>query len=420
VSADSKDIEASGALLIGGSGQRERRLELVRKLLKLRESPRAVEMLKQCLERPDEDPEVLKTVILGLGFVKDRSLVKTLQPFLEHSNVRVIAATIKSLLRIDPNMEASALNPLLASKDDKARTAAMLALLSTDKRLGEEMVEQLSTSPTESFRTTAASMLDAVAAPLAERLRIDMFIREPGMELIKELARSLKRSGISEPGLEKLNTFRAEIKAAKPADPDAVALRHAKVEILDRLCRRAYEKLDMSAGKIGLLEGQVEKQASHLAQENEQQTKKTEEQKRTDRHKAVSAKLAAQRAGPPWQKMLGLFVVVAGLGAGMHFYGESQKNTVVLARPTEKLEEPSALGKRGERVSVEAEILRVYAAQKSVALKTTSAVMVMAVFAQLPPAAKDGAKVRLEGTIHAVKSLKSITVVGDKLALTSI
>lgn len=413
--SESKDIEASGQLLAREGFQRERRLELVRKLLKLRENPRAVEMLKKVLEKPDEDPEVLKVVILGLGFVRDRSLIKTLKPFLEHPNMRVIAATIKSLCRLDPSMEVSALHPLLASKDDKARTAAVLALMSTNKRLGEEMVEQLATSPAESFRATAVEMLGACDAAVSERVRIEMFVRETKMDFIKELARSLKQAGISEPGLEKLNQFRAEQKAARPADPDAQALRHAKVEILDRLCRRAYERLDMSAGKIGQLEGMVDRQASLLAHEQEAETRKREDERRTDRHKLVTAKLAAQRAGPPWTKIVAVFVALAGAGAGVHLYTESQKNAVVLARPAQEAETPSAVGKRGERVNLEGEVLRVYPAQKSVAVRTTAKVTVMAVFAQLPPAARDGAKVRIEGTIHAVKTKSSITIVGDKM-----
>lgn len=413
--ADSKDIEASGQLLATGEFQRERRIELVRKLLKLRENPRAVELLKKVLEKPDEDPEVLKVVILGLGFVRDRSLIKTLKPFLEHQNMRVIAAAIKSLCRLDPNMEASALHPLLASKDDKARTAAVLALLSTNKRLGEEMVEQLATSPTCSFRTTAAEMLDACDAAHAERVRIEMFVRETKMDLIKELARALRRKGISEPGLERLNQFRSETKASKPTDPDALALRHAKIEILDRLCRRAYEKLDLSAGKIGELEGLVDKQATQLAQEQDAEGKKRDEERRTDRQKLATGRLAAQRAGPPWAKIIGVFVCLAAVGAGVHSYTESQKNAVVLEKPAQEADVSSKVGKRGERVNLEGEVLRVYAAQKSVALRTTAAVTVMAVFAQLPPAARDGAKVRIEGTIHAVKTKSSITIVGEKM-----
>jgi hypothetical protein len=58
----------------------------------------------------------------------------------------------------------------------------------------------------------------------------------------------------------------------------------------------------------------------------------------------------------------------------------------------------------------------VYATSNSVALVTKTSVMICAIFAAgLPPAARPGAQVLLEGTIDRVEGKTSVTVVGERL-----
>lgn len=421
MASDHDEIEASGQLLATGELERERRIELIRRLLKKRDDPRAVDVLKRSLEKPDEDPEVLKTVILGLGFVRDKSVVALLKPFLEHASMRVIAATIKSLCRLDPNLEIATLHPLLRSRDSKARTAAVLALLSSNRRMGTEVLHELATSPSESLRETAIACLDTLSTADAETIRIEMFLRETKMDLLKELARALKHRGVSEGGIAVLNKFRSELRASASTalEPEPERLRHTKLEVLDRLCRRAYEKLDMSAGTIGSLEGMVEKDADKLSASKEAHDKQTEEKRKTERVRQLTAKTRAATRGPRWGRVVAGFAVVIVLGGGLHAGWQSGKSAPALAvgKPP-PVEIASSIGKAGERVSVVGLIVHVSEAGNVVSMSGPG-VVISAVFRKLPVEAVSGAKVRLEGTVHSVKGKSSLTVIGESLTPSS-
>lgn len=410
------EVDRSSAELDDPAIERIRKLELVRKLIRLRKDERVAPMLLRLLAS-EKDNEVLKTVILGLGMLRDRGLVKNLLPMLEHPSMRVIAAAIKSLCKLDPNMEIQTLHPLLTSRDAKSRLAAVLALMSANPRLGDEMLTQLARSPTESLRHTAVKCLETIPLARAQDLVAEMFIPETSMLVLKDIARAIKKRGVSREGLEKLNAYRATLKASHPAGDGELSMREAKLAILERLSRRSYEKLDLSAGTIGTMEGLVDKQAVSLESQAVRVEKQKESERRTGQQRKLAATQEAKKRGPAWGRVVGGFVLVIVAAAGAHFSLRSEPEAVKLAAPA-RVEIPSVLGKAGERVSVDGEVLHVYKAQRSVALMADhqGPVMMIAVFASgLPPAARAGAKVHLEGVIHDVKGSTSLTIVGEKL-----
>lgn len=414
MSADHDDeVDRSAGELNNPAIERLRRVELVRKLIKLRGDKRVGAMLLGLLAS-EQDIEVLKTVVLGLGMMRDKQYIAPLLPMVEHPSMRVTAAAIKSLCKLDPNMEIQTLHPLLASRDGKSRIAAVLALMSGNPRLGTEMLAQLAHSNTESLRHTAVKCLETVDIDQAQGLVVDMFIDESRMAVLKDISRAIKKKGVSREGLDKLNTYRAVLKSSKPADDEERALKDAKLQIMERLMRRSYEKLDLSAGTIGTLEGRMEKKAVTLETQAAEDQKKKEIERRTGNIQKLTAKNQALRRGPPWGKVIAGFVVAMGIAAGAHVSLKSDPVAVRVA--PEEIQIPSVLGKAGERISVDAQVLHVYRTQKSVALMVTGPVMIMAVFADgIPAAARAGAKVHLEGTIRNVQGAKSLTVVGEKL-----
>lgn len=414
--ANRDEVDRSNAELDNPAIERSRKIELVRKLIKLRKDQRVGHMLVRLLGS-ESDNEVLKTVVLGVGMLRDKRYAQALLPFVEHPSMRVTAAAIKSLCKLDPNMEVQTLHPLLASRDDKARLAAVLALMSQNPRLGDEMLVQLAQSPTESLRHTAVKCLEAIPLERARALVVEMFIPETRMPVLKNIARAIKKRGVSREGLEKLNGYRSTLKASHPADDEERAMREAKLAILERLSRRSYEKLDLSAGTIGTLEGLVEKQAVVIEHKVVQEAKSKELERRTGQQKKLTAKQEALRRGPSWVRVFGGLVAVMMLAAGVHVSLKSDPQVVKLVAP-EKVEIPSVLGKAGEHIAVDGEVLHVYKAQRSLALmgQHQGPVMMIAVFAAgLPPGARTGAKVRVEGVIHDVKSTTSLTIAAEKL-----
>ena len=410
------EVDQSSAELDNPEIERFRKLELVRKLIKLRRDPRVGGMLLKLLTS-ESDNEVIKTVLLGIGMLREKKYTRVLVKFLEHPSMRVTAAAIKSLCKLDPNMEIQTLHPLLASRESKARLAAVLALMSSNPRLGDEMLTQLAQSGDASLRITAAKCMEAIPEERAQALVVEMFCPETQMPVLKEIARAIKKRGVSREGLERLNVYRSALKASQPADDEARAMRDAKLAILERLQRRSYEKLDLSAGTIGTLEGLVDKQADVISTKVAVEEKKKAEERRTGQQKKLTAKQEALRRGPPWGKVLAGFALVIGAGAGAHFACLPDPHAVKLNAPA-KVEIPSVLGKAGERVSVDAQVLHVYRKQRSVALMVPGhgQVMICAVFgAGVPPAAQTGAKVRLEGVIGSVDGATSLTVIADKL-----
>lgn len=412
----SDEIERSSAELNDPEIARVRKLELVRKLIKLRKDERVGAMLMRLLT-DEQDNEVVKTVLLGLGLMKDKKYTRVLLKFVEHPSMRVTAAAIKSLCKLDPNMEVQTLHPLLASRDGKARLAAVLALMSHNQRLGDEMLAQLAISDNPDLRHTAVKCLDALPLEQAQELVVQMFEPESKMPVLKDIARAIKKRGVSREGLERLNVYRAKLKANHPADDDEKALRDAKLAILERLQRRSYEKMDLSAGTIGTLEGMVDKQAATIETRAVVETQKKEEARRTGQQAKLTAKQAALKAGPPWFKVIGGFALIMLLGAGLHATLKSDDAPAPAKLAVAKVEIPSVLGKAGERVTIDAEVLHVYRKQRSVALKAdrSGPVMICAVFGTLPPAARTGAKVRLEGVIQNVEGATSLTIVGERL-----
>jgi len=406
------EVEQSSLLLDSPEIERVRRVEAVRQLLKHRKDPRVGEILVR-LTQTETDPEVLKTVVLGLGLMHDRKYVAVLLPLVEHPKLRVIAAAIKSLCELDPDMEVRTLHPLLASRDDRARTAAVLALLSHNARLGGEMIEQLAGSPTESLRLTAAKCLEALELARAQALVVAMFQAETRLTVLREIALAIAKRGIARDGLERLNAYRAELKAAKPSGDDAAALVAAKLKVLDKLARQTYEEMDLSAGTIGTLEGQVDRLATSLETKAAEVQRTAEERRRTGQQRRLTEKQAALARGPRWGRMVAGLMVCAAVGAAAHLLWKPEPAAPKIADAPVSI--ASVLGKAGERVSVEAQVLHVYRAQHSVALVAPGPVMICAVFGELPPA-RAGAKVRLTGVIRNVQGTTSLTVAGETLA----
>lgn len=414
--SDQDEIERSGAELDRPEIERFRKLELVRKLIKLRRDPRVgVHLVK--LLTDEQDTEVVKTVLLGLGMMKDKKYTRVLLKFVEHPSMRVTAAAIKSLCKLDPNMEVQTLHPLLASRDAKARLAAVLALMSHNERLGNEMLDQLAISDNPELRLTAVKCLETIPEDHAQELVVRMFVPESKLSVLKEISRTIKKRGVSREGLERLNAYRAELKASHPASDEGRELRDTKLAILERLQRRSYEKMDLSAGTIGTLEGQVEKQASAIETKLVEEEKKKEEARRTGQQRKLTQKAEALKRGPPWMKVIGGFALIIAAGAGLHFASRSEERPPPQKLAVAKVEIPSVIGKAGEHVTITAEVLHVYKKQRSVALKAqkSGAVMICAVFEKLPDAARTGAKVRLEGVIQNVEGTTSLTVVGERL-----
>ena len=406
----SDEVERSCEALASGDLERVRRVEAVRQLLAHRKDPRVGQVLTKLIAS-EADPEVLKTAVLGLGVMRDRAYVKVLLPLLEHTRMRVVAAAIKSLCELDPNMEIQTLHPLLASKDDKARLAAVLALLSHNPRLGAEMVEQLA-GGAEPLRLTAVKCLEAIELAHAHALIVKMFIAETKLGVLKEIALFIADKGLAREGLDELNGYRARMKAEKPGNEEVEALRAAKLKILDKLARKTYEKMDLSAGTIGTLEGQVDRLANSLEVKAAEVQRVTEQRRKTGQAQRLTEKRAALKQGPRWGRMVAGLVLVLGLGAAVQALRPPAEERPKIAAA--KVEIASVLGKAGEHVSIEAEVLHVYRAQKSVALMAQGSVMICAVFDHVPDA-QTGARVRLEGTIANVRGTTSLTVAGDKL-----
>lgn len=409
------EISKSSAELYNPLTERAHKLALVRKLIKLRKDDRVGGMFLRLLAS-EHDNEVLKTVLLGIGMMRDKRYTRALLPFVEHPSMRVTAAAIKSLCKLDPNMEIQTLHPLLASRDSKARLAAVLALMSQNPRLGDEMLAQLALSDNESLRHTAVKCLETIPLESAQGYVVRMFIPETKMPVLKDIARAIKKRGVTPEGLEKLNTYRSQLKASQPTDDEERALRDAKLAILERLQRRSYEKLDYSASTIGMLEGQVEKQAEVIVTQVAAVEKAKEAARKTGVQRKLTAQARVLKQGPPWGKYAACLGLIMGLAAGAHFSLKSEPEAAKLA--VAKVEIPSVLGKTGERITVEGEVLHVYKKQRSVAMMVPGhgTVMICAVFASgLPPAARTGAKVKLSGVIQNVQGATSFTMIGETL-----
>lgn len=407
--SDSDEVERSREALAADDLAAVRKIELVKKLIEHRKDRRVGEILAK-LVASEEDPEVLKTAVLGLGLLGDRAHVKTLMPLLEHPRMRVTAAAIKALVQLDPNLEVQTLHPLLASRDDKARTAAVLALMSHDARLGTEMIEQLATSPTDSLRTTAARCMEALELSRAHALLVKMFIAEPRRSVVAEILVAVSKRKLSREGVEELNQYRAKLRAAKSTSETEAA----KLKVLDKLMRQTYEEMDFSAGTIGMLEGQVDRLASSLEVKAADMERREEDRRRTGQQRRITERAAAMKAGPRWGRLAAGLVAVIALAAGAKIAWKPEPAAPSIAPA--KVEIASVLGKSGERVSIEGKVLHVYRAQRSIALMSTGRVMICAVFAELPKMAlQNGAKVKLEGVIRNVSAEHSLTIAGEKL-----
>jgi hypothetical protein len=406
-------ISLSGRLLQEGDLEAVRKLELIKRLLKHRRDPRVAPMLLNSL-KTETDPEILKTIILGLGFLKDRALVPELLPFLRHSSLRVIAATIKSVCKLNPDLETETLHPLLVSRDQKVRSASILALLSTNAKVGMEMLDQIARSPSEGLRKTAVVCLTAVDAATCELLLLAMFERETEVKLLREQTKMLRKR-LSKDGLEKLLDLKARLLAAKPDQSGAREQIDRKLRYIEKITAWAYENLDLSAGKIGTLEGAVDRKIA----ETEKREARDEEVRRREEHQELERRRAPAPLLVTMRPVLVAFATLAALGGVAHLAGLRLSGSPEPPIPKEMKapELVSALGKVGERVSVDGEVLALYPYNNSVMLAAPGPILITATFPNgLPDAARLRAKVHLEGEISGVRSRATLYVAGTRLA----
>jgi len=409
-SADLLEIEDIGTI---------RKVEVIRKLLKFRKDPRVGEILKSKLA-VEKDPEVLKTIILGFGYIKDARYVTDLVPFLDNESFRVMAATIKSICKIDAGQDSDMAHALVVSKDGRTRTASILALLSFDRELGLEAIGQLGSSQSTLLRRTAAQCLEADPQATASTA-IDMLVKETDKDLVDRLALILKRAP-SRPGLERLY----ELKAALLADPDETLagkkINETKIHHIEELCAHFKTHLDVSSDGIGTLEGKLDK---HLDQRRTEKERLHEEQHKGRVERLIEAR-TQQHKIPPGSRAAIVAVLGIGLVGGIANWtirrqlGEKSLS-VPLSRAAIDATRTSRVGKIGDTVAFECRVMRVFKAHGSLSVQAPDGVIAITTFVKgLPTAATSGLPVYLEGTISGIRSENSIYIEGKSLSLANV
>lgn len=406
----SEDLSVLRSRLLAQSGDPAVRAGLVDQLAASAEPAVAVGILVELL-RSERAPAVLVRALRRLGRLGDAAVLDPVRAQLDSDHAEVAAAAAEAVVRLDRQRGVSLIKPLLARSDSARRVAIVQALLDAGTVDSSGVIVRMSQSDSLERRRLAVELLGAVASEVAWPLVWRMFETESDPELLEAEARLLERT-LPESGIEKLYELRLALDLQREPGDSAVDRR---LELIAVVLASLFRTFRHTAAEIEALEQAFERRARGLLTRIDGPSRsgdpRSESATRLARPRVAddeTARLKRLAAGA----MLALCVTTAWT------VGRPRaKPSHALPPPVAILVGDTALGRVGEDVAFEAEVLQADPARSTLVVLKDRAIAAW-VFARgsCPWALLTaGRPVRVEGRLIAARDPRSVYVESDSV-----
>lgn len=136
--------------------------------------PKSADIIRQVLSE-EKNPTVVATLISAIGALKQPQDVKLLASFLRHSDSRVRANVVESLLEINLPVSLSLVYPMLQDEDHRVRANAAKALAVEGKFGAMDILRRMAQSEKLWMRDAAAYALGCLDSESAVEILVELF-----------------------------------------------------------------------------------------------------------------------------------------------------------------------------------------------------------------------------------------------------
>ena len=189
-----EDREKLRRYLLSPKKRSEKKAALIKNHLLPDPDPWVADILLQALATQPDDV-VLYQLIRAIGYRRDPHLVDAIRPFLTHKRARIYTTTLKAILRLDRDRGLRIVADQLEKQNDVGRAATLLTLAKIDEAALLEQLRKLCRHPSPDTRNTALFVLTKTCVPGHASLGIELLASESNPRLLEGLARFLERMG---------------------------------------------------------------------------------------------------------------------------------------------------------------------------------------------------------------------------------
>lgn len=363
------------------------------------------------LLRHERAPAVLARALRRLGRLGDAAALAQVRGFLDSEHAEVAAAAAEAVVRLDRQRGIDLIKPLLAAPDPARRVAIVQALLDVGTVDSSGVIVRMSQSESLERRRLSVELLAAVASEVAWPLAWRMFEQESDPELLDAEARLLERT-LPESGIEKLYDLRLALDLERePGDDPAVDRR---LEQIARVLASLFGTFRLTAAEIEGLEQAYERRARGVL------TRPEGPSRSGDPRSESATRLARPRVSLEDARLrrLAAGAVVALCVATVWTVARPRaKLPPHLPAPVDRKVTETALGRVGDDVTFEAEVLQADPGRSTLVVMKDRAIAAW-VFARgsCPWALLTaGRPVRVEGRLIAARDPRSVYVESDSV-----
>ena len=374
----------------------------------------------------EQSPVVQARALRRLGRLGDAAVLEPVRGFLKSEQPDVVAAAAEAVLRLDRQRGVELIRPLLDESDAPRRVAIVRALLDVGTLDGSGVIVRMSLSESQDRRRLALQLLASIASEVAWPHAWRMFEQESDPALLEEEARLLERT-LPESGIEKLYDLRLGLDLAREEQGDDPTV-DQRLELIARVLASLFRTFRLRPAEVEALEREFDRRARGVLRRVDGPSKSG------DPRSESATRLARPRTRVPDRRDDGPIRDDAGerrrlraLAAGAvlalcvttlwTLARARPRLPPNLPRPVDRSVTQTALGRIGDEVSFEAEVLQADPGRSTlVVLKDRSIAAWVFVRGSCPWALLTaGRPVRIEGRLIAARDPRSAYVESDSV-----